>query len=77
VVTAPPIRNAAADRGPAAPPLRANRVTTISGGITAAAAGMVCLAYTAYRWAALLVIAALIAGGYWELTVARFLSSRP
>ena len=58
--------------------LRAFGVTRIAGGIVAAAAGIVCLSYEAYGWAAFfLVIAALnLAAGYWELTVARPPSSR-
>jgi len=45
----------------------------IAGGSVAATAGLVCLAYGAYGWAALfLVIGALnLAGGYWYLTIAR------
>ena len=59
--------------------LRAFGVTRIAGGIVAAAAGIVCLSYEAYGWAAFfLVIAALnLAGGYWELTIARSSSLRP
>ena len=58
--------------------LRAFGVTRIVGGIVAAAAGIVCLAYAAYGWAAFfLVVAALsLAGGYWELTIARSPSPR-
>jgi len=58
--------------------LRAFAVTRIAGGIVAAAAGIVCLSYVAYGWAAFfLVIAALnLAAGYWELTIARSPSSR-
>jgi hypothetical protein len=52
--------------------LRAFGVTRVAGGIVAAAAGIVCLSYAAYGWAAFfLVIAALdLAAGYWELTIA-------
>jgi hypothetical protein len=48
-------------------------VTRIFGGSLAAAAGVVCLAYSAYGWAAFfLVIGALnLAGGYWYITIAR------
>jgi len=58
--------------------LRAFAVTRIAGGIVAAAAGIVCLSYEAYGWAAFfLVIAALnLAGGCWELTIARSPSPR-
>ena len=58
--------------------LRFYGVTRIAGGSVAAAAGLVCLAYSVYGWAAFfLVIAALsLAGGYWELTIARSRSAR-
>ena len=58
--------------------LRAFGVTHVSGGIVAAAAGIVCLWYAAYGWAAFfLVIAALsLAVGCWELNTARSPSSR-
>ncbi len=48
-------------------------VTRIAGGSVAAAAGVICLAYGVYGWAAFfLVIAALnLAGGYWYITIAR------
>jgi hypothetical protein len=50
----------------------------IAGGCVAAAAGVICLAYGAYAWAAFfLVIAALnLAGGYWYITIARSASAR-
>ena len=53
--------------------LRAFGVTRIAGGVVAAAAGIVCLPFEAYGWAAVfLVIAALdLSAGYWELTIAR------
>ena len=53
--------------------LRVFGVGRIAGGIVAAAAGIVCVSYSVYGWAAFfLVIAALnIAGGYWFLTIAR------
>jgi len=53
--------------------LRAFAVTRLAGGSVAAAAGSVCLSYSAYAWAAFfMVIAALnLVGGYWYLTVAR------
>jgi hypothetical protein len=58
--------------------LRAFAVTRLGGGIVAAAAGILCLSYAGYGWAAFfLVIAALnLAAGYWELTIARSPSSR-
>ena len=48
-------------------------VTRIVGGVVAAAAGVVCLSYAVYGWAAFfLVVGALnLACGYWELTIAR------
>jgi len=58
--------------------LRGFGVTRVFGGSVAAAAGVVCLAYAAYGWAAFfLVIGALnLAGGYWYLTIARVSSAR-
>jgi hypothetical protein len=52
-------------------------VTRIAGGSVAAAAGVICLSYGVYGWAAFfLVIAALnLAGGYWYLTIARTASA--
>jgi hypothetical protein len=57
--------------------LRAFGITRLAGGVVAAAAGVVCLLFAAYAWAAFfLVIAALnLAAGYWELTVVRTPSS--
>ena len=51
--------------------LRVFGVARIAGGSVAAAAGVVCLAYGVYGWAAFfLVLAALnLAGGYWFLAV--------
>jgi hypothetical protein len=48
-------------------------VTRIFGGSVAGAAGVVCLAYSAYGWAAFFVVvgALNLAGGYWFLTIAR------
>jgi hypothetical protein len=58
--------------------LRAFGVTRIAGGSVAAAAGVVCLSYGVYGWAAFfLVLAALnLAGGYWYLTIVRSASAR-
>jgi len=58
--------------------LRAFGVTRIVGGSLAAAAGVVCLSYGVYGWAAFfLVIAALnLAGGYWYLSIDRSASAR-
>ena len=58
--------------------LRFFGVGRIPGGIVAAAAGIVCLSYSVYGWAAFfLVVAALnLAGGYWYITIARSASAR-
>ena len=58
--------------------LRAFGATRIAGGSVAAAAGVVCLSYGVYGWAAFfLVLAALnLAGGGWFLTIARSASAR-
>ena len=55
--------------------LRFFGVGRIAGGSVAATAGVICLAYGVYGWAALfLVIAALnLAGGSWYLNIARSL----
>ncbi len=53
--------------------LRASGVTRIAGGSVAAAAGVVCLSYRAYGWAAFfLALGTLnLAGGCWYITIAR------
>lgn len=58
--------------------IRAFGLMRIAGGCVAAAAGVVCLAYGAYGWAAFfLAIGGLnVAGGYWFLTIARSRSVR-
>jgi hypothetical protein len=58
--------------------LRPFALARLAGGMVAAAAGIVCLSYAAYGWAAFfLVLAALnLAAGFWELTIARSSSSR-
>jgi hypothetical protein len=50
----------------------------IAGGSVATAAGLVCLAYGVYGWAAffLALVAANLAGGYWYLTIDRSASSQ-
>jgi hypothetical protein len=50
----------------------------VVGGTVATAAGLICLSYSVYGWAAFfLVIAALnLAGGSWFLTVARSATAR-
>jgi tetratricopeptide (TPR) repeat protein len=58
--------------------LRGFGVGHIAGGCVQAAAGLACLSYSVYGWAAFfLVIAALnLAGGYWYLTIDRSASAR-
>ena len=58
--------------------LRAYGAMRIFGGSVAAGAGIICLAYSAWGWAAFfLVIAALnLAGGSWYLSIARSRSAR-
>jgi len=58
--------------------LRFFGTTRIAGGSVAAAAGLVCLSYGVYPWAAFfLVIAALnLAGGSWYLAIARSVPPR-
>ncbi len=50
----------------------------IAGGCVAAAAGVVCLSYGVYGWAAFfLVLGALnLAGGYWYITISRSASAQ-
>jgi hypothetical protein len=57
--------------------LRAFGVTRIAGGSVAGGAGIVCLAYGVYGWAAFfLVLAGLnLAGGYWYLSIDRSASA--
>jgi hypothetical protein len=59
--------------------LRAFGVTRVVGGSLGAAAGIVCLSYRAYGWAAFfLILGGLnVSGGYWYLTIARSPSPRP
>ena len=58
--------------------LRAFGITRIAGGSAAAAAGLVCLSYGVYGWAAFFLgIATLnLAGGSWYLTIDRSASAR-
>jgi hypothetical protein len=58
--------------------LRFSGVAHIAGGSVAAGAGVVCLSYGVYGWAAFfLVLGALhLVGGYWYLTIARSASAR-
>ena len=53
--------------------LRFYGVTRVVGGSVAGAAGIICLSYHAYGWAAFfLVLGALnLGGGYWYLTIDR------
>jgi len=58
--------------------LRGFGITRIAGGSVAAAAGLICLSYGVYGWAAFfLVLGALnLAGGSWFLTIARSAPAR-
>lgn len=58
--------------------LRFFGVGRVAGGSVAAAAGLVCLSYLVYGWAAFfLPLGALnLAGGYWYLSIARSASAR-
>ncbi len=58
--------------------LRVSGFARIAGGSVDVFAGVVCLSYRTYRWAAFfLVLAALnLAGGYWYLTLARSASAQ-
>ncbi len=58
--------------------LRGFGITRIAGGTIATAAGVVCLWYGVYGWAAFfLSLAALnVAGGCWYLTIGRSVSAR-
>jgi hypothetical protein len=53
--------------------LRVFGAMRIAGGSVAAAAGVICLWYSAYGWAAFFLVLAAgnLAGGYWYLTIAR------
>jgi len=58
--------------------LRAFGVTRVAGGSIAAGAGVICLAYGVYGWAAffLAIGAANLGGGYWYLTIDRSAAAR-
>ena len=58
--------------------LRVFGTIRLAGGSVAAAAGVVCLAYSVYGWAAFFLVLAVldIAGGCWYLTIARSASAR-
>jgi hypothetical protein len=58
--------------------LRGFGVGHIAAGSIEAAAGLVCLSYRAYGWAALFLIIAVLnlAGGYWYFTIDRSASAR-
>jgi hypothetical protein len=57
--------------------IRGSGVAHVFGGSVAAAAGIICLAYSAYGWSAFfLALGALhIAAGYWFLTIDRSASA--
>ncbi|HEY2551280.1 MAG TPA: hypothetical protein VGI64_11955 [Streptosporangiaceae bacterium] len=50
----------------------------MAGGSIAVAAGLICLSYGVYGWAALFLVIGLlhVAGGYWYLTVAHSAAAR-
>jgi len=58
--------------------LRAFGVTRVAGGSIAAGAGVICLAYGVYGWAAFFLVigAANLGGGYWYLTIDRSAAAR-
>ena len=78
VGVSPAIRHAPPDQPMGVPPPPLSGVTRIAGGSVAAAAGVMCLSYGVYGWAAFfLVLAALnLAGGYWYITIAHSASAR-
>ncbi len=53
--------------------LRAFGAMRIVGGFVAGAAGVVCLAYAAFGWAAFFLVVGVLdlAVGYWEIAIAR------
>jgi hypothetical protein len=58
--------------------LRGSGVTRMAGGSVAVAAGVVCLSYGVYGWAAFFLVLGVLnlAGGYWYITIARSASAR-
>ena len=58
--------------------LRVYGITRIVGGMVAAGAGVVCLSYSVYGWAAFFLVlgAGDLAGGCWYLTLARPAAAR-
>ena len=69
----PATRHATPDQSMGIPPPPRLWVTRIAGGFVAAAAGVVCLSYAAYGWAAFFLVLGVLnlAGGYWYITIAR------
>ncbi len=53
--------------------VRAFGIVRIVGGLVAATAGLVCLSYAAYGWAAFFMVVGTLnlGGGYWYSTIAR------
>jgi hypothetical protein len=53
--------------------LRVYGITRVACGTVASAVGVACLAYAAYGWAAFFLALGVLslAGGFWELTIAR------
>jgi hypothetical protein len=58
--------------------LRLFGITRVAGGCVAAAAGVVCLSYDVYGWAAFFLVIGLanLAGGCWYVTIDRSASGR-
>jgi hypothetical protein len=58
--------------------LRLCGIALIAGGCVGGAAGLICLSYAAYGWAAffLVIAAGNLAGGSWYLSIDRSLSAR-
>jgi hypothetical protein len=58
--------------------LRAFGATRIAGGFVATTAGVICLSYAVYGWAAFFLAVAVLnlAGGYWYITITRSASPR-
>ncbi len=58
--------------------LRFSGAARVFGGSIAAGAGVICLSYRAYGWAAFFLVTAApnLAGGYWYLTIDRDASAR-
>jgi hypothetical protein len=69
----PATRHATPDQSMGIPPPPLRGVTRIAGSFVAATAGVVCLSYAAYGWAAFFLVLGVLnfAGGYSYITIAR------